>query len=341
MTDIPPIRFGFVRPARLPDDFVDWVRATEEAGSSLLGFGESQTMWPSPYIALTLAAEHTRTSRLGTWVTVPVTRHPTVAASSIAAVQQLSKGRAFFGIGPGDSALTNLGLSSVPMAEFEEYATAVRDLCAHRPVTYQGQALTMHWDTPAVPLWVAGDGPRMLELAGRIADGVIVGNGGTPGLVEFARRHIAIGAEAAGRSIDDIEVWFMVRVHVASTVAAGIADLAFYLASYANVRFRRAMRDKGVEVTDDIAARITGFRSEFKPDMAYSNANDYNVRLLDKYRLTEWLADQFLVTGPTDRVIARLRELAAAGVRNFAVPQMLPDVRTTTRQVGEVFAALR
>jgi 5,10-methylenetetrahydromethanopterin reductase len=340
MTGTAPIRFGLIRPSRLPDDFLEWLQASERAGSSLLGFGDSQTMWPDPYIGLTLAAEHTRTSLIGTWVTVPVTRHPTVAASSIAAVQQLSKGRTFFGIGPGDSALTNLGMISVPMAEFEEYAIAVRDLCAHRPVTYRGQALAMHWDTPPVPLWVAGDGPKMLELAGRIGDGVIVGNGGTPGLVEFARRHIAIGAEAAGRSIDDIEIWFMVRVHVAPTVADGITDLSFYLASYANVRFRRSMRDKGVEVTDELAARIAGFRGEFKPDMAYTNANDYNVRLLDKYGLTDWLADQFLVTGPPDHVAARLRELSAAGVRNFAVPQMLPDVFTTTRQVGEVFAAL-
>jgi alkanesulfonate monooxygenase SsuD/methylene tetrahydromethanopterin reductase-like flavin-dependent oxidoreductase (luciferase family) len=180
----------------------------------------------------------------------------------------------------------------------------------------------------------------MLELGGRIGDGVIVGNGATPGLVEFARRHIASGAASVGRSIDDIEVWFMVRVHVAPTVDEGIADLAFYLASYANVRFRKSMHDKGVEVDDEMAERIIAFRGEFDPSRAYTAALDHNVKLLEKYGLKQWLADQFLVTGPVDHIHQSIRALVAAGARNFAVPQMLENPVATTVQVGQVFSSL-
>jgi alkanesulfonate monooxygenase SsuD/methylene tetrahydromethanopterin reductase-like flavin-dependent oxidoreductase (luciferase family) len=334
------VRFGVARPPRLSDDFVPWMEHAESVGASLFGFGDSQTMWPDPYVGLTLAAEHTERALIGPMVTTPVTRHPTTAASAIAAVQRLSRGRAFFGLGPGDSAAYSIGVPSVRMVEFEEYATCVRDLCAKHEAVYQGRELRMNWDTDPVPLWVAGDGPRMLELGGRIGDGVIVGNGATPELVAYARSHIAAGAAQSGRSIDDIDIWYMVRVHVTDTVEHGIEDLGFYLASYANVRFRRAMHDKGVTVTDDIAEKLNAFREAFDGRQAYDPGNRHNLDLLDQLGLTRWLADQFLVTGPLDLVVDRVRALVDAGARNIVIPQMLPDPIATTTRLAPVIASV-
>jgi 5,10-methylenetetrahydromethanopterin reductase len=333
------IRFGVARPPRLSDDFVDWMRCAEETGTRLFGFGDSQTMWPDPYIGMTLAATHTTHSRIGPMVTVPVTRHPTVAASAIAGIQRISNGRAFFGIGPGDSAAYNIGVPSVRMAQLEEYATCVRDLCAKHHAVYQDRELSMNWDTDPVPVWIAGDGPKMLEMGGRIGDGVIVGNAATPELVAFAREHISIGAAQSGRGIDDVDAWYMVRIHVTDSVEQGIEELGFYLASYANVRFRKSMHDKGVTVTDDIAERLRAFRDAFDGRQAYDAGNRHNLDLLDRLGLTRWLADQFLVTGPLDEVIARVQALVDAGVRNFVVPQMLPDPVATTRKLAPVIAA--
>jgi 5,10-methylenetetrahydromethanopterin reductase len=333
------VRFGMARPPRLRDGFVPWMQRAEEVGVSLFGFGDSQTMWPDPYIGMTLASTYTSRARIGPMVTVPVTRHPTVAASAIAGIQQISDGRAFFGIGPGDSAAYNIGVPSVRMAQLEEYATCVRDLCAKHAAVYQGRELTMNWDTAPVPVWIAGDGPRMLELGGRIGDGAIVGNGATPELVRFAREHIAIGATQAGRSIDDVDVWCMVRIHVTDSVEQGIEDLGFYLASYANVRFRKNMYDKGVTVTEDIAEKLRAFRAAFDGKQAYDAGNRHNLDLLDELGLTRWLADQFLVTGPLDHVIDRVRALVEAGARNIVVPQMLPDPVATTERLAPVIAA--
>lgn len=334
------VRFGVARPPRLSDDFVPWIEHAESTGASLFGFGDSQTMWPDPYIGMTLAAEHTSTARVGPMVTVPVTRHPSNAAAAIAGVQRLSGGRAFFGIGPGDSAAYNIGVPSVRMAEFEEYATCVRDLCARHVAQYRGRELRMNWDTEPVPLWVAGDGPRMLELGGRIGDGVIVGNGATPELVRYAREHIAAGAAESGRTLDDLEVWYMVRVHVTDTVEQGIEDLGFYLASYANVRFRRSMFDKGVAVTEDIAEKLRSFRAAFDGRQAYDPGNRHNLDLLDRLGLTRWLAGQFLVTGPLDMCIEQVRALVDAGARNIVIPQMLPDPIAATTRLGPLIEAL-
>jgi 5,10-methylenetetrahydromethanopterin reductase len=315
------------------------MRCAEETGTRLFGFGDSQTMWPDPYIGMTLAATHTTHSRIGPMVTVPVTRHPTVAASAIAGIQRISNGRAFFGIGPGDSAAYSIGVPSVRMAQLEEYATCVRDLCARHTAVYQGRELTMNWDTAPVPVWIAGDGPRMLELGGRIGDGVIVGNGATPELVRFAREHVAAGAAEAGRSVNHVDAWYMVRIHVTDSVEQGIEELGFYLASYANVRFRKNMYDKGVTVTEDIATRLRAFRDAFDGKQAYDPGNRHNLDLLDQLGLTRWLADQFLVTGPLDLVIEKVRALVDAGARNIVVPQMLADPVATTERLAPVIAA--
>jgi hypothetical protein len=113
----------------------------------------------------------------------------------------------------------------------------------------------------------------------------------------------------------------------------------FYLASYANVRFRRSMRDKGVAVDDDIAQRLQAFRDGFDGTQAYDPANRRNLDLLDSLGLTRWLADQFLVTGPLDTVLERVRALIDAGARNLVVPQMLPDPIATTSRLAPVIAA--
>jgi 5,10-methylenetetrahydromethanopterin reductase len=335
------VSFGVCRPARLDEDLASWAELSQSIGAELIGFGDSQTMWGDPYVAMTLAADHTTTPRIGPVVTVPVTRHPTVAASAIAGIQEVSNGRAFFAIGPGDSALFNVGEKNLGLAGLAEYAMAVQGLCAGHEVHYAGRRLKLNYATRPVPLWLAGDGPKMLELGGRIGDGVIVGNGATPGLVQFARRNIDVGARSVGRTVDDLDVWYMVRVHLARTESQGMSELAFYLASYANVRFRKSMHDKGIDVSEDMARRITAFRSEFAGSQAYDPRSTHNTDLLDKYELRQWLADQFLVTGPLEVVVQKLRDLVDAGARKILVPQMLPDAMTTTAQLGPIFESLR
>jgi 5,10-methylenetetrahydromethanopterin reductase len=335
---------GVGRPIRSVLDMPEWARLAEDCGFGLVVCGDSQTMWMDPYISMALVAEHTSRPRIGPFVTVPRTRHPSVSACAIGTVQRLSGGRAFYAIGPGDSAIYAIGEPRVSMRETEEYALAVRNLCRGEEVTYQGRTFSMHWDVDPVPLWIAGDGPKMLELAGRIGDGVVIGNGATVELVEFARKHVAIGAESVGRSIDDIDMVYLVPTHVASSREAGIHELRFYLASYAKVRFRYDMEKKGTTITPELGDRIRGFLSEFDATEQFRVGSASSDQLLDKYDLTEWLAGQRLVTGTVDDIAASLQQLYDAGARVLIMPQMLSNVLETTaalRPVVEVASALR
>jgi alkanesulfonate monooxygenase SsuD/methylene tetrahydromethanopterin reductase-like flavin-dependent oxidoreductase (luciferase family) len=186
-----------------------------------------------------------------------------------------------------------------------------------------------------VPLWVAGDGPRMLQLAGRVGDAVIVGNGATPELVRYAYDQVRIGAEQAGRDASAIPIWFMVRILVAESEGAGFEAYRYYLATYANTRYRFAGGEKGIPIGDDIADRLRRFRSEFRYNESLRSEMTFNADLVDKYGLREWLGRQFAVTGPVDQCIEKLEAIAAVGGTNLVLPQMHGDIWESTRSIAE------
>ena len=91
----------------------------EDAGWAGFQVVDSQNLSGDPYVALALAATATTRLGLATGVTNTVTRHAAVTASSIGSVQRLSNGRAYLGIGRGDSALAHLGRGPARLASFE------------------------------------------------------------------------------------------------------------------------------------------------------------------------------------------------------------------------------
>ena len=340
----PAIRFGMNNPIRRIAETPEWFKLADELGLDLIGLGDTPIQMHDIFVQMALAAQHTKRAMLGPWVTLPVVRHPLVAAGSIATIQELSGGRAFFAIGPGDVTAYEIGEQGATMREVEEYTLAVKGMCAGQTVRWHGKEMKLSWPKlPApVPVWLAGDGPKNLELAGRIADGVIAGNAATVELVQWAQQHVRAGAQQAGRDPSQIEIWYMSRVVLAPTVKEGIELCSFYLASYANVRFRHAMRNKGVPVNDDIAERIRGFRGEYRGDLSHRYEIDHNVRLLKKYGLIDWLAAQFLIAGPPDYCVDRLRQLVKAGAANVYVPLLLPDPLRRTRDLAQqVYKAFR
>ncbi len=111
-----PEFWSFSRPA--VSTIAAHAAALEALGWDGMSLTDSQNLSPDVYVALTIAAQANERLQLGPGVTNPVTRHPAVTASAIAALQQLSGGRAMLGLGRGDSALFNIGRKPAPRAEF-------------------------------------------------------------------------------------------------------------------------------------------------------------------------------------------------------------------------------
>src|SRR5262252_1196782 len=127
----PKDRIGFgvnFMPTAPVLEVVEWAKAVEQHGYDLLGISDSQSISRDVYVTLTHCATATTRIRLGPRVITPVTRHPAVAASAAATLEELAPGRTMIGIGSGDSAAYNLGARAASPAELSEYALTVRRL---------------------------------------------------------------------------------------------------------------------------------------------------------------------------------------------------------------------
>src|SRR4029077_8652620 len=106
---------------------------------------DSHVLWRDPYPLLTLMAETSSTLRLGTCVTNPATREPSVTASSLAVLDEVSGGRMDLGIGRGDSARRVLGKPPTTMSTLEEAIGVIRTLVAGGTVEFEGTNLHFPW----------------------------------------------------------------------------------------------------------------------------------------------------------------------------------------------------
>ena len=113
------------QPSKPIDGTFSFARCYEDAGYDGLLFFDTQNLAPEALVSLTAAAKETTTLGLGTGVTNPMTRHAAVAASAFSTLQVVSNGRAYLGIGRGDSALAHLGYAPTPAGAFEKYLSAL------------------------------------------------------------------------------------------------------------------------------------------------------------------------------------------------------------------------
>jgi 5,10-methylenetetrahydromethanopterin reductase len=188
-----------------PEDFERNVAEIDRLGYDALWLTDSSLHSRNCWAYLTLAARASQRLTLGTAVTNPVTRHPGVTAVAAATVAEISGGRVRLGIGAGDRPLLSLGERPARLADLEKSIEVIRALWAGQHVTAQGSSFALddaHYrfaPVPDIPIWVSATGPKTLELAGRVADGVILLAGLHPEGITFALDHIGRGAEQAGR----------------------------------------------------------------------------------------------------------------------------------------------
>ncbi len=318
------IRFGAIANPTDHGWYRDWVTAAEDAGFALLATGDSQSLWSDPFVTLSLGATVSREARLAVTVSNPRTRHPAVVASSLAALSQLTGGRVVYGIGSGDSALRNIGLPAAPVAEVGEFAQAVRRLCQGEQITWHGAQATVRWASCAVPVWIAAEGPRTQYLAGQVADGVLLSNALHPEPLGKALAQVRAGAAAAGRSMDDIEVWCMAAMCFAETEDAAIHKLRAILAGTANHVYRGDVTAKGVPPELHQALKTLQARYDSAHHASPATAG-HNARLVEDPELLRFLADRSVIAGPPERCVERIAELSARGIKNVLVHSQAND----------------
>ncbi len=163
------------------------------------------------YVTLTAAAMATQRVQVGTFIADLYSLHPALVAAAVATVDELSGGRAILTLGTGGANFKEVGLErSRPVRTMEEGIAVIRRLFHGETVTFKGEVFTTHearLQFPVrrdLPIWIATRGDRMYELAGRVADGVMIATYATAPGVRHALGLIEKGAKAAGRTLRDL-----------------------------------------------------------------------------------------------------------------------------------------
>ena len=277
----------------------------------------------------TLAALSMMTNKisLGTGVTNPYTRNAAIIASSIASINELSGGRAILGIGPGDKAtFDKMGIDwDKPLTKVRESVQAIRAFLAREQVNQAGfKGAQMSFAAGKIPIYIGAQGPKMLELAGAIADGVLI-NASHPEDFKFAVPVIRQGAEKAGRKQESVQISayasFSADKDPAKAVAASKIVVAFIVAgSPENVLERHGIgMDQAKAISEAIA------RYDFKAAMD---------------AVTAKMTEAFSVSGAPADCRTRVDELLGTGVTQIVVGSPIgPNKENAIKLIGKQIIA--
>lgn len=330
------MEFGFtLKPDVSFERAVSLARLAERSGFTYGWVFDSHVLWKEPYVLLTLMAQSTERMRLGTCVTNPATREPSVTASTLAVLQLLSKGRMDLGIGRGDSARRVLGKPPTTLAILEEATQVIRDLCEGRDVTYEGAKLHLDWCDASyrLPVWIAGYGPRALELTGRIADGAII-QLADPSLVGWCAGLLRQGARSAGRDPNAVAVMAAAPAHLGDRKRA-LDAVRWFPALVSNHVVDLVKRYGEQDLPSDLTAYVRD-----RPGYDYrhhAESGSSNAAFVDDESV-----ERFCVIGDPGEHITKLRKLAGMGVKQFNIYLMSGDEEKILEAYGrEIIPAMR
>ncbi len=323
------------KPDMTPGRIISLTRQAEAAGFVYGWIFDSHVLWQEPYPLLTLMAANTQRMRLGTCVTNPVVRDPTVTASLLATINRISGGRMDIGIGRGDSSRRVMGKGPTTLANLEEAVQVIRDLCAGKQIVYEEKEIQMTWaDAGVPPVWVAAYGPKALRCAGRIGDGVIL-QFADPHLIKWCLNFVREGAEEAGRDFSAIKVMSAAPVWVSDNLASARDRVRWFPALVSNHVVDLVSRYQA----DELPPELTGFIRDRK---GYDYRHHAEVGSSNAEFVTNDVVDRFCIVGPPAEQVRRLKELEAIGVSQFNIYLMCGDEEQTVEVYGrEIIPACR
>src|SRR5437870_3963386 len=320
--------FAFtLKPDMTPDHIVALTRQAEAAGFGYGWIFDSHVLWQEPYPLLTLMAANTRHMRFGTCVTNPVVRDPTVTASLLATLNQISGGRFDCGIGRGDSSRRVMGKKPATLEILEQAVQVIRDLNNGKKINYEGQSIEMSWANAGTPpVWIAGYGPKALRCAGRIGDGVIL-QFSDPALIKWCLGFVEEGAREAGRDFSKIRVMSATAVWVSDDKKAARDRVRWFPALVSNHVVDLVSRYK----PEDLPPELTAYIRDRK---GYNYLHHAQVGSSNAEFVTDEVVDRFCIVGTAADHIRKLRELRALGVTQFNIYLMCGDEEKTLEIYG-------
>jgi 5,10-methylenetetrahydromethanopterin reductase len=203
-------------------DIAAFVARCEDAGFDGIGIHDHPSSGRDAYLALALAAGATQRLQLFPATSSPVVRHPLVLASLAHSLEEIAPGRICLTVAPGFISTRSIGQPRAGLAVMRKAISELRRLLAGEEVGFGATSsrLRNRSATPT-PVFLLAAGPRMIELAGEVADGAFLMVGLHPVAVRAALRHLETGARRAGRSLAGFPVVFVVTLGLGPDAEVG------------------------------------------------------------------------------------------------------------------------
>ena len=209
---------------------VEYAQIAEQEGFDSVWLAELYYNRGLIAIASAVAA-NTERVKIGLGIVSPFSRHPGVIAMEAATLDEMSEGRLLLGLGISQIAVDRQGITdSKSTVSLREAIEILRRFFSGETVVYDGQffkitppgtSLGFKLARRTVPIYIGAMGPKSLELAGRIADGAVLGMFSTPGFVRYVREHVERGLKASGRTWHDFDLrsYITFSIHEDSSLA--------------------------------------------------------------------------------------------------------------------------
>jgi 5,10-methylenetetrahydromethanopterin reductase len=306
------IGYGFLGGPKTTE-IVNVAKKAETQGFESLWFSETRFTRDAITPLAAMALSTTR-AKLGSAAVNVFTRGSVLTAITFATLDELSRGRIIFGIGPGSPLILErqgFGFEGA-LRRLKEYVEVFRILLRERKADYKGEfvnvkGVSLDFDPPRneIPVYLAVTGPMALRLAGQIADGVILNGFTSATYAKRAIRLIKEGAEKSGRRTEEIDIASANILSVRDNSRQAKESLRWLVATYL-VTFPAIAKESGVsqELLDSIK-------------VVYDREGLENASRLVPYSVIESLT----VSGDSDECVARLREYVSAGVK---MPIVMP-----------------
>lgn len=268
------------------------------------------------WINLGLLGETTDRLTLGTCVTDALVRHPALTGTAIATLQEATDGRAVLGLGAGWSGLQALGIErTAPATALRDAVTFLRRFwVSTTPMSYTGSTFAFHEGrlhhplAAPVPIAIAGRGPRILELAGELADTVLVATFTDGPLLDHALERVVTGMARRADGLAPLRraTWAYIAVDDDAATARAAVRTGIAVALWGS---RPLLGQLGIQVPDDLRRLMGEEPYAITPDVIGRAAA----------LIPDELIDACSVSGTPDACAERLRRLAERGFHHAAL----------------------
>jgi 5,10-methylenetetrahydromethanopterin reductase len=326
------MRFGIgLVGEHTPQRMIELSRLIEGYGFDYLWVSDER-FYRDVFVNMTLVACHTTTVKIGSMVTDPFIRHPAVTAAAAASLDELSGGRCVIGMGAGISGFQAMGIQRAkPARAIKEAVQLIHRLTAgEKHVTYEGELIQFRGGhlnfepLRRVPVYVAGRGPRVLQVAGEVADGVVIGSFASERGIAWGLAQADRGARRVGRRLEQLEKvsWLYTSV---SSDARQARDLVRKGVAVAMWGSKEILPNIGVTLPPATLRLMEG-------PYGYDTVSEL------ARAIPENLLEEFSVAGTVEEVAAKLTRIGRMGIDQAAMwvfPPEGKDVETVLKPLAE------